>query len=268
MPIPDYTLVVGVDAKHLKQLAMVWPTWRKHKPSLLAHPMIVFYDTLQVNDRSVQAIVDHPNLRIIPWEPKLGIYDPKPGVEIDKWNNPQRYKMLAGFVYVPGNRVQTPYWLKIDTDVVATEYDDWIDGRWFNDYPAIISHPWGFTRPADQILRLDRWAQSHRITLRFSTGPLNLVPEPGATRVHHKRIISWCGFFNTKFTHHAASAAAMTTGNCLLPEPSQDGYLWYMATRQELPIVTTSMKRRGWQHWSNDHNVREHAKEAMECSSS
>ena len=48
--MPDYTLVVGVDDYHLRQLSYTWPTWRKCKPSLLEHPMIVFYDREQVQE--------------------------------------------------------------------------------------------------------------------------------------------------------------------------------------------------------------------------
>ncbi|KKL21208.1 hypothetical protein LCGC14_2447740, partial [marine sediment metagenome] len=156
MPV-DYTLVCGVDAKHIRQLAWVWPTWKFHKPSLLNHPMIVFYDTSQVKEEEIRRVVDHPNLTIVPWPPKGVTYERS--ME-GKFGDPQRYKMLAGFVYVPWRYVQTKYWLKLDVDTVATGQDDWIDEKWFENSPAIVAQPWGFTKPPDQMQMLDKWANT------------------------------------------------------------------------------------------------------------
>ena len=120
----DYSLVVGVDAYHLRQLALVWPTWKKHKPSLLAQPMIIFFDRQQTKDASIRAVVDHPDLRIVPWPLKGLEWDREKGEEKNKFRDPHRAMMLSGFVYVPALFSDTPYWLKLDTDVVATGTDD------------------------------------------------------------------------------------------------------------------------------------------------
>ncbi len=260
--IPDFTTVVGVDAKHLDQLRITFPTWKRHKPGLLERPMLVFFDYMQVADWQVRSVVDHPDLRIHPW-PGEGIkYEGIPG---DKWNDPQRYKMLAGFVYVPGYLVDTPYWLKLDVDTVATGRDDWIDSEWFADEPAFISHPWGFTKPADQMVKLDEWVDRNREELPELAGesPLDIVPKPGWSRVRHKRIISWCAFFNTEFTRRCAASAAVC-GPFQLPVPSQDGFMFYVAKRLNKGIVRANMKRCGWGHWTTMKNIEKHAREAME----
>ena len=140
----NYTTVVGVDAHHLEQLALTWPTWRRHKPSLLDHPMVVFYDTSQLTEAAVCGVVDHPYLKVIPWP--LGDAEYLVGDGEDRWSGAQRYKMLAGFVYVPAAYVETDYWLKIDTDTIALGQDDWIDPSWFEGKPAIVSQKWGFTK--------------------------------------------------------------------------------------------------------------------------
>lgn len=253
--IPDYTLVVGVDKRHLDQLELTSKTWWKHKPELLHHRMVVFYDVEQVTSREIHGRISHPDLSTFPW-PYLGTcYDLK---EEDRFSNPQRYKMLSGFVYVPiMANIQTPYWLKLDTDVVATGKSDWIDEKWFDEEPAIISHPWTFTKPPNQILDLDRWASLSCMFLPMleNTDPLDLKPEPGSDRVGHRRIISWCSFYRTEFTRLCTQAANFD-GNFGLPVPSQDGFVWYMAKRIGLPIVRTQMKKRGWEQWHTDKNVR------------
>jgi hypothetical protein len=253
----DYTLVVGVDQRHLRQLAWTWPTWRRHKPSLLDHPMLAFHDESVTVDQ-VRSVVDHPKLATVPWPPEGTIY---PGMSGGKWSDPQRYKMLAGFVYVPTKFVMTQYWLKLDTDVVATGQDDWVEERWFDGQPAIVSHPWSFTKPPDQIDVLDRWAD--RYGLNLPRPSLHISPKPGADRVGHKRVISWCGFFKTSFTARAAALAQFTCGCNLLPVPSQDGFLWYIAQRLGLGVERVQMKRRGWQQWSTDGNVRRYSEEAI-----
>ncbi len=262
---PEFTLVVGVDRKHLDQLRIVWPTWKKHKPSLLSHPMLIFYDWEQIGEE-IRSVIDHPELTIVPWPPVSTIeYEGTPG---EKWTCSQRYKMLAGFVHVPAFHVKTPYWLKLDTDVVATGRDDWIDSSWFEENPAIISHCWTFTKPADQILKLDAWVEENKDKHDFvkciaTQPPLNLRPKPGSDRVGHKRIISWCAFFETWFTRRLSFAANRICGEFKLPVPSQDGYVWYCAKRSGRNILRPNMKKRGWQQWLTSANIKKHAEEAM-----
>lgn len=251
-----YTLVVGVDRRHLLQLSWTWPTWIKHKPSLLKHPILVFHDT-SVDKTEIQAVVKHPWLKTAEWG--TGLDYGKEGK--DKWSSPQRYKMLAGFVHLPGQLVETEYWLKLDTDVVATGQDDWIDPKWFSSRPAIISHRWTFTKPADQMLRLDKWAKDKQVY--FPGPPLNLIPKPGADRLGHKRIISWCAFFDTDFTRRAGDLASSTCGAGMLPVQSQDGYLWYLAKRRHSGTYAVNMKSRGWQQWSTEPNIVKYAQKAL-----
>ncbi len=254
----DFTLVVGVDKRHLWQLSHTWPTWKKNKPSLLTRPMIIFFDHEQVTVEQIRAVVDHPNLSCVAWPPSNFTYGTK---KTDKWDDPQREKMLSGFVFVPAAVVETPFWLKLDTDVVATGQDDWIDPEWFKPNNVIISHPWGFTRPPNQMLELDEWATNGILTWKHP--PLNLAPKPGEDRVCHPRIITWCAFFNTNFTWSCADCAKRTCAPGYLPVPSQDGFLFYVAKRMGYEIIRPRMKKRGFSHWSSDKNVKEKSEEAM-----
>lgn len=271
MTIPSYTVVVGVDRKHLEQLSLTWPTWKKHKPSLLSSPIHMFYDCQQLQPKDIHRVVDHPDIRMSPWPP-TGVDYPDGD---DKWTNGQRHKMLAGYIYV-ASMVHTEYWLKIDTDVVATGCDDWINADWFNDNPAIIAPPWGFTKPPDQIQKLDYWSiyvnncvyhpPSKELggSFRFSTGPLKLHPMPGEDRVNHPRICSWCGFFSTDFTRICARLADVSCGYGHIPVASQDGYQWYVAKRMDKPIVRVQMKQHGWEVWSTYANIVKHSEESMQ----
>jgi hypothetical protein len=223
--------------------------------------MVVFFDSQEVKESDVKAVIKR-EAALVPWPPDGVKYvgDPK-----DKWTNPQRAKMLAGFVHVTAMVVSTDYWLKLDTDVVATGEPDWVKGSWFDDAPAIVCHRWGFTRPPDQMLRLDMWVQENQAKVGLLTRkpPLQLIPEPGADRLRHGRIISWCGFFCTAMTKYASQAATAVCGQGQMPVPSQDGYIWYVAKRLGLTIHTPNMKKLGWQHWSSNRAIEDRSKEAM-----
>lgn len=253
----DYTLLCGVDAKHLKQLATTWPTWAKHKPSLLDHPMIVFYDRNQVNLADLHSAIDHPNLKTVPWPPK-GVRE-YPRVDDTKFGDPQRYKMLSGFVHV-SKCVETQYVLKLDTDTVATGYDDWVNPEWFADNPAIVAQKWHFTKPPYQMMLLDMWAS--KLPEFVGTGPLNLNA-PGSDKLKHPRIISWCGFFRTDFAKFTSVVAEANCGKARLPVPSQDGYVWYMAERFQQQIIRLDFRAMGFEHWSTMDNIRQAAARAM-----
>lgn len=259
---PTFSLVVGVDFKHLRQLALTWPTWKRHKSEMLEWPMIVFYDYQQVEENDIRGVVDHPNLRCVAW-PFSGTDQVYPGDGTCKWDSPQRYRMLAGFVYVPAACVTTQYWLKLDTDVLATDQEDWIKSKWFEDNPSIVAHRWGFTKPANQMQKLDEWASKLNGISPMFEGfkPLELRGEPGASKIGHKRIISWGAFFEAAFSRFVASLASRSCGIGFLPVPSQDGYVWYCAKRMGRGIVRTNMKSRGWKHCSNERNIQKAIRE-------
>lgn len=258
----DYTLVLGLDAKHLDQFRMVLPTWLEHKPSLWEVPWVIFYDKEQVTKDEIQATCNTQNLVTVPWP--IGDLKYK-GTEEGKWGSSQRYKMLAGFVHIPAAVVKTKYWLKVDVDTVAMGMDDWIQEEWFEDEPAIVCHPWSYTKPPDQMLKLDKWVKDNKEKLRIlaKEEPLNLIPKKGSDVVRHKRIISWCSFWRTAFTRMASYLACITCGSGKLPVPSQDGYLWYCAARLRLKIERPNMKNYEWAHRSSTKGIQGAVEEAL-----
>lgn len=263
---PEFTVVIGVDENHLWQLETSLPTIVKHKPSLLNREWRVFYDagSKNITDSVFRILHEngkHTGVILTCWpRPTTITYTGGEG----RFQNAQRYKMLSGFVHVSATFVWTPYWLKLDLDVVASGHDDWIDPEWFQGDPAIIAHPWGYTKPAEQMESLDNWVAKNKESLPelADHAPLNLFAKIGATALSHPRIISWCSFYNTEFSRKCSEWAEKTCGPGQLPVRSQDGYHFYCATRLGEKIVRTNMKNRGWRHCTG-RNLKESALEVL-----
>lgn len=265
--LENVTLVLGLDKKHLEQLALVWPTWMKHKPELRECKLCCFYDWEQISPQDIQQVIDMPGIAV-PW-PEEGVHYPEG--DGSKWFEPQRVKMLSGFVHIPAKYVKTSWWLKIDTDTIATGSQPWIPKKEEFRDSSIIAQKWGFTKPADQMQKLDEWVERFQIPHLQEKQPVcerwpQLKPrEPGQGRVGHSRIISWIGFFATYMTRMASDAAQWSMGPGQLPCGSQDGYLWYYASRMDhQEVKRKNFKSCGWLHRSTMKNVREAAEKAMQ----
>ncbi len=239
------TVVVGIDAKTIEQLAVSCETWRRHRPEMWTMPWIVFWDWTQLTRydiESIRARLAVPNLRLVEW-PQVG-WSPKSAYES------QREFMLSGFVHVPAQYCETAYWMKIDTDAVAHNgktplFDrEWLDIQPCGRRLAWIASPWSYSKPAEQPGQLDAWGDG---IPELHNGPrLNLTPEPGAKRIGHPRMASWLSFYSREFTIFAADLARRSCGAGRLPVPSQDGYHFYVANRSGWPFKLSKMKRRGW----------------------
>jgi hypothetical protein len=247
----DYQTVIGVDAAHLPHLRLAWPTWQQFHPDVCEHV------TAFVDDPETEDIVkaEFPSINVVPFLPKTAKYFE----DGTRWTIAQRQKMLAGFLYTAAEYVTAPYWLKLDLDVLGTtSKHTWPDTRLFGDTPAIVGHRWGYTKPANQMEILDKWAESQGY---WPTPPLNLHPSKGCSSVSHPRIISWCCFFNTDFTRYCKELAVRTVGYGSMPVPSQDGFMFYVANRTNQLVHRVNMKSMGWVHCSKLSQMEEKIKE-------
>lgn len=252
--IPKFTLVVAVDEHHLQQLQKTHETW-VGRFSISAPPMLVIYDGSQVSHDQIIDTIQWNMIETFDWNYFCDVDYPKGK---DRWSTSQRYKMLAGVVYGSALRVKTPYWLKLDTDVVSPfPCQMWIKSDWFVDKPAIVGHRWPYTKPGNTISRLDRWATRYRNVLtELNEKPsLKLKRNPDEDLVAHKRIISWCSFFKTDYTKLCCEFSRKTVGWGKLPVPSQDSYMWYVASRLGLTIRRVNMKNSGWIQCSEDKDI-------------
>lgn len=247
--VDDITTLVAVDAAHLRELKLVWPTWVCHRPQLLELPLTIIYDAAEPVDywREQLAFVQHPRLSLFAWTME--------GVS-------QREKMISSFVYAAA-QLKTSWYLKLDTDAVAMNSGSWLDPQWFapdetGRDPVFVSSPWSYSRPADIINQLDDWADQVPDLAGFPR--LNLQPAPSAPRLHHPRIISWCFFGST-----SAARDAVRYAPTRLPVPSQDTYLWYVAARRGDFFRKVRMSQFGWRHASRFRKLKQACLQAQQA---
>jgi hypothetical protein len=243
------TIVVAVDLKTIEQWEVALPTWVFHHPEIATEcKWLIMYDRKAIDVvlpralKLADAYIPTAKVTVKGWTPH--------GTPIDTPYESQREKMLTSFVHGPANWVQTPFWMKIDTDAICLQRTPLFELDWFAPQPcgrplAWVANPWGYSKPAEQPAQLDAWA---RWTKYVWPGPaLNLPPpEPGAKRIGHSRMASWMSLYSIEFTKFAAELAAETVGDLRIPVPSQDGYHSYVAQRAQWPYKTASFKRRGW----------------------
>jgi hypothetical protein len=229
----DFTLVVGVDEEHLAEWRLTWPTWARHRPELLGQPLLAVCDAARPESYWSRTLgfLGHPRVTVVTWQ--------QPGVS-------QREKMLTGLTLAPAAHVRTPWFLKLDTDAVAAAPGDWLPDEWFaadgrGREPAFVASPWGYTKPADAILRLDDWGDG----VPGLKGRPRIAPPAvaGATLVRHKRVISWCFFGRTAWLREVTAPCGGR-----LPVPSHDTFLWYCAERRGDFYRRVRMANAGWAH--------------------
>ncbi len=234
MKLEDITLILGADAAHLEELKLVWPGWMRFKPELRAMPCVVFYDAAQVAPEDMAFMSGHPQVRFVPWD--------LPNA------HSQREKMLTGFVHVPAREVQTPWYLKLDTDVVATGPGLWLNPEWFaaneaGELPVLIAPGWKYSKPRYVMDVLDDWADG--LPAFAGTRRLDLPYTSESSMVRHPRIISWLFFGRTDWTREVA---ALCGPDGRMPVPSQDTFMSYCAVRMGLHHVRAKMSPFGWKH--------------------
>jgi hypothetical protein len=165
--------------------------------------------------------------------------------------------MLWSFV-AAADYIQTPYYLKLDTDVIAREPSQWYSDWWFKRNYSFIAPRWGYTKPANAIEQLEAWA--NRIKLGEE------LVDPGfarhGDRVMHKRITSWMFFGQTNWTRSMAAIAAKH------PPPiySHDTFLWFCAVRTGAHFMPISARGNGWEHVP-PFKLERAAQEALTCRS-
>ena len=235
----EYSIVVAVDRKTVKDLRQVWPTWKKLKPQLWQAPLKIIYDAQAGNHDYWQEqlrFAAHPDRELVGWAWPESDDSELSGMD-------QRERMLTAFVKVPPAVVTTAYWLKIDCDVVAFAPGDFVWPSWDNGHPSIIAPSWRYTKPAGLLHDLDRWAATvpHLAGLRaMNPPPLRRGQE--TISMPFRRICSWFAFFSTAFSKQVCDYCPGR-----LPVPSQDTLHWYVAWRQQEYIIQHNPKKNGWQ---------------------
>lgn len=224
----DLTLITVVDRSHLNQLKLNWSNWMEKRPELRTVPAVIAYDDKELNDNDL-SFVARGGVKLVPWSMS---------------DVSQREEMLTAYVRMPGAYVTTPWYLKLDTDVVVVRECEWINSSWFKEdtsgrLPVYVSNPWGYTRPSNSIDMLDNWADG--VSKFNETKRLDIPFNPDARVVCHTRMASWVHFGLTSWTKEMSDLCPNR-----LPVPSQDTYLSYCATRLGEHTIRARMRKYGW----------------------
>lgn len=176
----------------------------------------------------------------------------------------QREKMLTSFVLTAPFVVDTPYWLKVDADAIASQHEQWVDPDWFKSNPAWVASGWGYTKAkggggsiVDWCQRLEIFGDSH-----WPDKPrLGMLDHIEGNKCKMSRMASWVSWYNTEWTKEVAN---LVEGE-RLPVPSQDTFHWYCAARGGYHTHCAKMKRRGWANSPSIAKVRELCEESLRC---
>lgn len=249
----DLTVVLVVDSKTIEQAYYTIPTWFKNKRLLWTVPWVVVYDSRQISNERAHQLADNfrlPSPTLVPWHREY---------------ESQREKMLTAWVHVPPRAVQTKWWMKIDTDVIAKPHDQWMDDAWFlpdgkGEYAEYISSGWSYTKAkgGGDILEwcdsLEEWGD------QFDWPPkLNLHEHVSGNKILYKRMASYVSYYNTEASKYLADRCDWE-----LPVPSQDTVVWYCTERRGARKIHAKQKHLGWQSISNTKRLQKAALEILD----
>lgn len=238
MNIPEFTVLCAVDDSHVDELAISYDSWRRHKPSLLSRPMLVMIDVHSTPSEHSW----HTNAKRY-WASRLDFLGSHSGKVEFRFSSaapdiPVRERVLSSFVFA-AKFIETPYYLKLDADLLATGCDDWIDPKWFWGGPEVIAPRWGYTKPASQVAAFNAWSNGFPDAFPLAGVQAKIV---GNYAKHH-RFISYCQFGSTFWTQGMSKLAGER-----LPIPSQDGFLSMCAYRGGARVKHFDAKALGWRH--------------------
>lgn len=253
---PRFTTIVAIDKTHLEELRLSWPTWERNAPECIRY-MLVIHDDMSANESIFPSQLDPDapdgigfmtNSRLVQSGAVVSASSLLPaGFPRDPNATTQRERMLTALAMAP-KLVQMSYYLKLDTDTIATKSGRSVADSWFayqDKPPAIIAPRWGYTKPGHWLDSLDRWADE--------VAPGNEKPkrESSGGVAKSPRIISYAMFGRTDF---AKSMIELIEKRGRLPVPSQDTFSWYAASLFREPIVRLNPSASCWRHYGGNLN--------------
>lgn len=255
--IPNFCILCAIDREHVDEFAISYKTWMRHKPSLRERPLLLIVDRFRT-DAERQETADIVTM-LLKNHSKVHCNS-----AIDRPYGSQREKMLASLTLDGPQYAQIlgfQYYLKLDTDCIATGNDNWIDPCWFRGSPAVIASAWNYTKPASQLAEFQKWSDQHSGMFPRPMPEHHITDDGG--KAFHRRMISYCQFGQVDWCCRMANIVGPADGR--LPIPSQDGFLSLCAARNGAETRYVKMKNLGWQHvGGGGRRLREAAAAAME----
>jgi hypothetical protein len=234
----ELTTAIAVDREHLAELREVWPTWQRWHPEITENQTIVISDNGYDLPMSCQHVTNY-----------LASYA----------GQTQRDRMLGSLLFTAPNLIETPYWLKIDCDTIATgpgpPLTDFIEG-----VESIAASPWPYSKPVDSITRLNDWYGA--VTGEPPLEGVQYRPEGHSRereRAYYPRVIGWITIVNTAFSRRVAEFLV----NHPPPFISHDTLLWYLAERWGTPAKKIKFRNFGWDHRLGLRSIKERVNEVM-----
>jgi lipopolysaccharide biosynthesis glycosyltransferase len=207
----ETTIVTACDPHYVEILKHTYPNWVKYK-KVDKYPVIVFVNGIDIETDPRLDFLRQDNVTMIPWS-------------MDNVDS-HREEMLSAFVFGASEHVKTDYWMKLDADSYATDDKPLITEK-MKQY-NFCGHKWGYSRP-NHIEGLDEWAKNHWKGALKKASPMINEGRIEKNRFYHneRRTISFVQLHKTKFTNFCVKILKERR----LPVPSQDTYLFYVASR-------------------------------------
>lgn len=218
-----FTTYVAVDREHWPELELALLSWRKFCPSIIENPLVAIVD-----ERFSLPPLSHPSVQEVRPAIKGGFCES------------QRERMLTALALEPAN-CQTEWFLKLDTDAVASRRINWPLDQWGTTDFAFVASPWGYTKPGGWMRDLDEWSVGKNFT---RCKPSRSYSQRGGVEIAKcRRVISYAMLCRTAFAVEVASLCGDR-----LPVPSQDTVYWYLAERLGRNYLAINMQKFGWAH--------------------
>ena len=239
MSQPQFTTIVAVDAEHLREFVVAFPTWVQNVRGFDRKSLLLLFDSNMSAGEiaSLHAYSDCP----------VHVDEILPPKFPRTYAVTQRERMLSAIAYAT-RRVTTKWFLKLDTDTIAMPGGDWLYEAAVKNEDAsggavIIAPRWGYTKPGHWLDMLDLWADTVP-QLRHSYRPKRTM---SGNVAKSPRIISYAMFGRTDFANECLDLLADREGR-RLPVPSQDTFAWYCAVAMQRDVVRVNPSGIRWRH--------------------
>lgn len=225
-----FTTVIGIDEEHYDEWLIARESFERVAPEVLSK-VLFLVDEGFTPGRQGQERWD---------ELAKGVGDFQVEIVPQDDSMTQRERMLTALTVMPHKYVDTPWFLKLDTDAVAVS--PLVIPEQVRENKVVLAAPkWGYTKPPSAMKALEEWAMIQPEFL----GQRKRLPEYRVEggKAKHPRIISYFCWVNTEWSREI-NERYLITGR--LPVPSQDTFLWFITRMREDVALRLGSDAKAW----------------------
>lgn len=221
----DFTTVVGIDEEHYEEWLIARESFERLAPRVLNRLLFLVDEEFWSSEVLKELSQSAKQYLMVPVPPS---------------DAPQRARMLTALTTMPHEHIDTPWFLKLDTDAVAVG-DIRIPQAVVSGDMVLAAPKWGYTKPATMMTTLAEWT----LLIPEFYGQERRLPEyrVDGLKAKYPRIISYFCWVNTAWSKEI-NERYLPDGK--LPVPSQDTFLWHMTRIREEPALRLSGPDRDW----------------------